>query len=74
MSSIYCHRGILILLMWMALFVFCYILVTIARGRLFNRTPVLKMLVFYSLMISRLLAPFIGWVADVKLGRYKVER
>ena len=72
MSSIYCHRGILILLMWMALFVFCYILVTIARGRLFNRTPVLKMLVFYSLMISRLLAPFIGWVADVKLGRYKV--
>ena len=66
-----CRREILILLLWWVLF-------RISRDLLINTAYIrgssyLAFIIRASGSVSPLiLAPFIGWLADVKLGRYKV--
>ena len=61
-----CSKKILLLLMWQALFSFSFFALE-ATAPLFNVT------IFYtSVFLSYSSAPIIGWLADVKFGRYKV--
>ena len=57
-----CSKRILLLLVWQMLFAFSWVV-----KYTINRT-VLQILLY----ISFSLAPFVGWLADVKFGRYEV--
>ena len=56
-----CSKRILLLLMWQALFTFS------------SRLVQSREIFFYTLvLVSSLFAPLIGWLADVKFGRYEM--
>ena len=59
-----CSKKILLLLVWQALFTFSWLLL------LGLYTP--NMVLFASTVLSHSFAPLIGWLADVKIGRYKI--
>ena len=60
-------RGLLLLLMWEALFSF-------SSSVLSATAPFLNLTIYYStlFLVSYSSAPIIGWLADVKFGRYKM--
>ena len=71
-----CRGDILILLTWQVLFVFAHhlfdlskLIVLASNDNGFHLHHLLLLLANFSFAI---LAPFTGWLADVKLGRYKV--
>ena len=73
-SNTCCSKRILLLLVWSAVFRFALsILALCMRVILPYATPnnVLSIIVSLS-QVSLLLAPVIGWLADVKIGRYEV--
>ena len=75
MPKTVCRRELLMLLVWQFLFTLTRQLLTSHRELLMQDTYHLLNLVyvfFASSVGSYMLAPFFGWLADVKLGRYKV--
>ena len=63
-----CSKSILLLLMWQALFTFSWsVLVYTVPTYMYN-----GIVIHTSLCLSYSLAPFIGWLADVRFGRYEV--
>ena len=59
----WCSKKILLLLAWQFLFVFSWILLTLYVDDL---------VLSISMFLSSTFAPLIGWLADVRFGRYKV--
>ena len=57
------------LLVWEILMTSTYLLTTVSKDDPFE---VEHMVIYFIEMASRLFAPIIGWIADVKLGRYRV--
>ena len=62
-SNTWCSKKILLLLAWQFLFVFSWILLTLYVDDL---------VLSISMFLSSTFAPLIGWLADVRFGRYKV--
>ena len=64
-----CSKGILLLLVWQGLFTFSsWLLKSVG----FHLNHGYFHFVHISELLSALLAPFIGWLAGVKLGRYEI--
>ena len=66
-----CSKRILLLLVWEGLFSFSVGLLQICRF-VFLRVDLQFLRI--SQMLSLLLAPFVGWLADFKIGRYEIIR
>ena len=64
-----CSKKILLLQMWQVFFTFSWIILVETRAASIN-FRFISITNFFSL----LLAPFIGWLADVKFGRYAVVK
>ena len=58
-----CSKKILLLLVWQFLFVLSWVLLTLYVD---------DFILFISIFLSSTFAPLIGWLADVRFGRYKV--
>ena len=63
-SNTCCSKSILLLLVWQVLFSFSWAIL------IFSVTN--KFVYFTSIFVSYSLAPLIGWLADVRFGRYEV--
>lgn len=68
-SNTCCRREILVLLVWQALLVFPHSLIVMNSEYSFQRDHYVSNASEFGLF---LLVPFIGWLADVKVGRYKI--
>ena len=63
-----CSKRILLLLVWHALFTFSYsVLLNTLPTYMYN-----GIIILISLLLSFSFAPFVGWLADVRFGRYEV--
>ena len=74
-SNTCCSKKILLLLVWTTLFKFAISVLLLSMEVIMthatsNRVPPIIFLIISQ--VSLLLAPFIGWFADVKIGRYEV--
>ena len=58
-----CSKKILLLLMWQALFTFSWSLIQFLP---------ISIVYLISIFLSFCFAPLIGWLADVRFGRYKI--
>ena len=68
-----CRKEILLLLIWQMVFTFYHDLVIFDEILLLTDIPLLGVTIIPSIgYASLLLSPIVGWLADVKLGRYKV--
>ena len=67
-SNSCCSKKILLLLVWQALFSFSNNLIIWCAAYLNFTSPVL---ITASQFVSGVFAPLIGWLADVKIGRYE---
>ena len=67
-----CRREILILLVWQMLFFLSIDLQNHTRELRFESSQMLTYIYIVTTVGSNVFAPFFGWLADVKLGRYKV--
>ena len=67
----YCHRKVLMLMVWKLLFRFPRVLLVRAQSVFFAGSDVVNYLVMAVIFGSTIIAPLFGWLADVKLGRYK---
>ena len=59
-----CSKKILLLLVWHVLFTLSYRIIVLASNG--------NIVTFISIFLSYAFAPLIGWLADVKFGRYEV--
>ena len=64
-----CSKKILLLLVWQALFSFSNSLILSCAAYLNFTSP---FFVTVSQFVSGIFAPLIGWLADVKFGRYEI--
>ena len=67
-----CHPRIVLLLLWKFLFTSSVDLLANSRLILLQSSQLQTAIFNTSILVSSLLAPLIGWLADVKLGRYRV--
>ena len=65
LDTCYSTKRILLLLLWQALF-------SLSWSALLDKTAFNAIVLYSSMFFSFSFAPFIGWLADVRFGRYKV--
>ena len=67
-SNLFCSKKILLLIVWQTLFSFSNNLIVACAAYLHFTSPVF---ITASQFFSGIFAPLIGWLADVKIGRYE---
>ena len=63
-----CSKNILLLLVWYVFFIFSSTILRFSAFRRFGNTGIL----FASECLAYCLAPLVGWLADVRFGRYEM--